>query len=150
MSRTRAEADPPVAFERTLRRWVRDLDLTWTAVPIDAPRTGGDVRVGYTLRLHARPRGRASRRAAVDTLTAPEVRLRALGRLLISYESRLANHRLDIHERHSPTRGQGPDLDATLTVRLRPEYFVPSAVAGKDHAGEAGCRLRVLGAVERP
>lgn len=142
-----------MAFERTLRRWVRDLGLFSAAFPIDSRRAEGDIRVGHTLRLYARPRGSASRVHADETLNAPAVRLRTLGRFLASREARLAHHHRAISERPSAKDSssvRGPDLGATLAVRFRAECVVPAVATGPDHAGEPGQRLRALGAFEQP
>ena len=153
MSRVSGEVAPSMAFGQMLRRWARELDLSWTVVPIEERGSEGILRVGYTLSLHARPRGRAGARRDVATLSAPEVRLRALGLCLIGYEHRLAEYRLDVTQGPRPadaSRERAPDLDATIRVRLRSEHVRPRTFADPDCAGEVARRLRAFGAPERP
>ena len=140
-----------MAFEQVLRRWVHELGLSWAVVPIDEPNAEGSLRVGYTLRLHARPRGRGSALQDSATLGAPEGRLHALGLCLVGYEPRLAEYQFEVRKARTRVvrRDTAPDLHATLRVRLRTEHVQPSDLADGECAGEIGRRLRAFGAAEQ-
>ena len=72
---TPLDAVDTMAFEHTLRRWAREHEVSWAAFPIDERQGGRDLRVGYTLLLHARAKGDAPRPPGAGTLSTPETRL---------------------------------------------------------------------------
>ena len=142
-----------MAFEHTLRRWAREHEVSWAAFPIDERQGGRDLRVGYTLLLHARAKGDPPRPPGAGTLSTPETRVRALSLCLLGGDHRVAEYHSDCTETPPAARsslGQPRQLVLTLRVRFRPEYVVPASLAGAEPAGEVGHRLRALGAPERP
>lgn len=142
-----------MAFEHTLRRWAREHEVSWAAFPIDETPGEEDLRVGYTLRLHARVKGHPPPHLGAGTLSTPETRVRALGLCLLGADYRVAEYHVDVAETPPPasaSAAQSRQLVLTLRVRFRPEYIVPAALGGAEPAGEVGQRLRALGAPERP
>ena len=142
-----------MTFEATLRRWTREHEVSWSAFPIDERQGEQDLRVGYTLRLHARDRGGPPRPTTAGTLSTAETRVRALGLCLLGADHRVAEYHLHVADSppvaHSSPR-QPRELVLTLRVRFRPEYVVPASLAEAESAGEVGQRLQALGATSRP
>lgn len=142
-----------MTFEATLRRWAREHEVSWAAFPIDETRGEEDLRVGYTLRLHALVRGDPPRPPTTGTLSTPETRVRALGLCLLGGDQRVAEYHLHVTDT-PPIAGSSPrqprELVLTVRVRFRPEYVVPASLADAESAGEVGQRLRALGALARP
>lgn len=142
-----------MTFDATLRRWAREHEVSWAASPIEEKRGEQDLRVGYTLRLHARARGDPPRSPTAGTLSTAETRVRALGLCLLGGDHRVAEYHLHVADTppvaHS-SRHQAREFVLTLRVRFRPEYVVPASLADAESAGDVGQRLRALGAPTRP
>lgn len=143
----------PMAFEETIRRWAREQAVSWTAFPLDETSSEREMRVGYTVRLYARPRVHPAGTQRMGAPSAPEARLRALGLCLLGCERRAAGYHVDLAE-EPPLPGSPPkqsrELVLILRVRLRPEWIVSTASAEAECAGDVARRLRAMGAPERP
>lgn len=142
-----------MAFEETIRRWAREQAVSWAAFPLDETSGEREMRVGYMVRLYARPKVRPAGTQRIGAPSAPEARLRALGLCLLGCERRAAEYHVDLTEAPA-VPGSPPkpsrELVLTLRVRLRPEWIVGTALAEAECAGDVARRLRAMGAPERP